>query len=218
MSIMTTANVFGRKRIIFRDVDWREYGYFLHMFADRPAVRLTYDRGRLEIMTVSREHGFYARLLCCLITILTQELGLPISPGGSVTLRLRRKLRGLEPDECFWITNTHRLREGKKFSLRRDPPPDLAVEIDITRRSINRMDIYRSLRIPEVWLFDSRSLSFYVLGSDGTYQLVPSSRVFPFLKPKDLLRFLLRKGAMSDMNPVLLDFRSWVRQQTRGTR
>lgn len=213
MSTATTPRVFGYRRIIFRDVEWQTYGYFLRMFADRPAIRLTYDRGRLEIMPKSEQHEFFSRLLCFLIGALTQELHLSLSPGGSTTLRSRQKLRGLEADECFWITHLPRRRRKKGTDARQVLPPDLAVEINISRSSLDRMGIYAALRVPNVWRFDGRSLSFHALASDGAYHQVASSRLFPFLKPKDLLRFLKGISMDDDINALLSDFRAWVRQK-----
>lgn len=212
---MITASISGAQPILFRDVDWRGYGYFLRMFANRPGVRLTYDRGRLEVMPVSFEHEGFAELIGYLVLTLAQVLKLDFEPGGTTTLRLRRKLRGLEPDKCYWINNASRVRGKARISLPKDPPPDLAVEIDITRSSLDRMAIYASLKIPEVWRFNGRTLSFHILDSAGVYQAVPSSRLFPFVKPADLLRTLRRQKAVGSVG-ALDEFREWVRQKVAG--
>jgi Uma2 family endonuclease len=212
---MITASISGTQQILFRDVDWRDYGYFLRMFADRPGVRLTYDRGRLEIMPVSFEHEGFAEFIGYLILTLAQVLKLDFEPGGTTTLRLRRKLRGLEPDKCYWIKDVPRVRGKARISLPKDPPPDLAVEIDITSSSLDRMAIYATLKIPEIWRFDGRTLSFHVLNSGGVYQTVPSSRLFPFVKPADLLRILRRRKAVGSVE-ALEEFRHWVRQNVAG--
>lgn len=210
---MSTAAVFGRKRLLLRDVDWPAYGQFLRMFRSHPGVRLTYDRGKLEIMTLSHKHESYGEFLGALVFALVDELGLTLKQGGSNTLRRRRWRRGLEPDKCYWITSEPLVCGKDVIDLRTDPPPDLAVEIDITHSSLDRMGICAALRIPEVWRFDGLSLTFHVLGSDGGYQQVPASQLFPFLKPEDLLRFLKGKLTQAE-NLVVREFRAWVRQQT----
>src|SRR5579871_4690701 len=91
--------------LLLEDVDWRTYTRLLHIFAERPAFRLTYDRGRLEIMSPLPEHEMDADFLGCLVRALTDELGLPILGGGSTTFRRRRYQRGLEPDRCYWIAH-----------------------------------------------------------------------------------------------------------------
>ena len=75
--------------LLLHDVDWPTYGRLPRVFAERPGFRLTYDRGSLEIRGPcnQREHERY--LLGRLIDTLTEELGLPISSGGSTTLRRR---------------------------------------------------------------------------------------------------------------------------------
>ena len=34
-----------------------------------------------------------------------------------------------------------------------DPPPDLVIEVDITRSSLDKLSIYAALRVPEVWRY-----------------------------------------------------------------
>src|SRR5687768_7842702 len=120
-------------------VDWRTYTRLLHAFAERPRIRLTYDRGELEIMSPSLQHDDDSCFLARLVVILTEEFSLPFHGGGSTTLRRQLKRRGLEPDECFWIANAPRMAGVRRLNLRGHPPPDLAIEIDVTRSSLNRM-------------------------------------------------------------------------------
>src|SRR5437762_1354894 len=100
---MSTASIPAEQRLILDGVDWHEYGRFLRIFGNRSAVRLTYDRGTLEIMTLSHEHESDGHFLGRLVVTLTEELDLPLKGGGSTTFRRRKRLRGLEPDECYWI-------------------------------------------------------------------------------------------------------------------
>src|ERR1700736_2241918 len=93
----------GGECLVLHDVDWSSYGRLLRAFAERPRVRLTYDRGVLEIMSPLLEHDHSSWLLGRFVVVLTEELGLPVLGGGSTTFRRRRRRRGLEPDECFWI-------------------------------------------------------------------------------------------------------------------
>src|SRR5207302_1383935 len=96
------------------------------------------------------------------IDVLTEEFHLPCRAGRSVTLRRRRKRRGLEPDNCYWIANAARLQGKVRLDLRTDPPPDLAVEVDVTASSLDRMSIYAALRVPEVWRLSAAGLAFHV--------------------------------------------------------
>jgi Uma2 family endonuclease len=111
-------------------VDWQTYTRLLTVFAERPGVRLTYDRGELEIMSPLLEHDKDDRFLFRLVITLTEELGLPVVEGGSTTLKRRRRRKGVEPDECYWIANAHRMTGRRRLDLRTDPPPDLAIEVE----------------------------------------------------------------------------------------
>src|SRR6266852_3756938 len=141
-------------------VDWQTYSRLLHVFAERPGFHLTYDRGELEIMSPRLEHDDDASILGDLVFVLTEELGLPLKRGGSTTMRRRLKQRGIEADECFWIANAHRMAGRRHLDLRRDPPPDLAIEVDVTRSSLDRFGIYAALKVPEVWRLDGDVLAF----------------------------------------------------------
>src|SRR5262249_54893083 len=140
-----------QQHLVLRDIDWKTYNRLLRAFAERPGIRLTYDRGTLEIMSPSHGHDTDARFLGRLVVTLTEELGLPIKGGGSTTFRRRRRRRGLEPDDCYWIANEPRVRGKRKINLRVDPPPDLCIEVDVTHSSLNRLSIYAALNVPEVW-------------------------------------------------------------------
>ena len=201
------------------DVDWRTYSRLLHLFAERPGIRLTYDRGELEIMSPLLEHDDDGHFLGDLVFVLTEELGLPLKRGGSTTLRRRLRQRGIEADECFWIANASRMAGRRRLDLRTDPPPDLAIEVDVTHSSLDRLAIYAALRVPEVWRLDGDVLTFHVLGADGTYASAAASQSFPLVTPADLLGFLQQARQAGDENTVVRQFREWIRQRraTTGT-
>jgi Uma2 family endonuclease len=194
-------------------IDWQTYSRLLYVFAERPGIRLTYDRGELEIMTPLLQHDDVSRFFGTLVFVLTEELGLPLKHGGSTTLRRRLKQRGIEADECFWIANAHRMAGRRRLDLRRDPSPDLAIEVDVTHGSLDRLGIYAALKVPEVWRLDGDALTFHVLGEDGTYTTVDRSRAFPRVAPADLLGFLQQARQASDENMVIRQFREWIRQR-----
>jgi Uma2 family endonuclease len=202
--------------VLLPNTDWQTYSRLLRAFAGRPAVRLTYDRGVLEIMSPSLRHDRPTDFLGALIGVLADELDLPLMRGGSTTLRRRRKQRGLEPDRCYWIANEPAMRAVRDLDLRIHPPPDLAIETDVTNSSLNRMGIYATLGIPEVWRFDEPNLTFHVLNPAGGYNLVTHSRSLPPVTPADLLRFLALLGRQ-DETAILREFRAWVRQLPRPT-
>src|SRR5262245_52608801 len=139
-----------QQRLVLRGVDWPRYQAIIRALGER-SLRLAYDGENLELMTVSRLHDKLSRLLGRFLVVLTEELGLPLDSAGSVTLEKEDVQRGIEADESFYITNEPLIRDKDEIDLATDPPPDLAVEIDISRSSLNRLAIHAALRIPEVW-------------------------------------------------------------------
>jgi Uma2 family endonuclease len=209
---MATLQSASEQRFILYSVPWQTYSRLLRAFADRPAVRLTYDRGILELMTVSHEHESFAHILGRLVEVLTEVLGLPVKGGGSTTFRRRKRQRGLEPDACWWIANEPFVRGKREIDLRRDPPPDLALEIDVTHSSLSRPDIYAALGVPEVWRLQAETLTCYILQTDGSYQAADTSGAFAGLKITELLPFLALQGQLEE-NALVRQFRMWVQQR-----
>lgn len=197
---------------VLHGVPWVTYERLLRAFADRPGIRLTYERGTLELMTLSHEHESQGYLLGRLVDALTEELGLPVKGGRSTTFRRRKRRRGLEPDGCWWIANEALVRGKSEIDLDSDPPPDLAIEIDVSHSSLNRLGIYARLRVPEVCRSEGQALLCHLLGSDGNYVVSQFSKAFPGLAPADLMPFLLLRGQM-DENAIVRQFREWVRQR-----
>lgn len=198
------------QRFLLNGVSWKEYTQMLRAFAERPGVRLTYDRGTLEFMTLSLDHESISRFFSLLILALTLQLGLPLMTGGSTTFRRRRMDRGLEPDDCYWIANERIMRGKCKVDLKTDPPPDLAVEVDVSRSMLNRMHIYAALRVPEVWRYKNKNVTFHVLGADGDYTVVKESKAIPQVHAADVVRLLPLLGTM-DENELFRRFQAWAK-------
>jgi Uma2 family endonuclease len=169
----------------------------------------------MEIMSPTKQHDTVACILCRFVITLTEEFGLPIDEGGTTTLRRRKLKRGLEPDRCFWIANALRVRGIKRINLRIHPPPDLGIEVDVTRSSKTRLRIYARLGVPEVWRLDATSLTFLHLQPNGKYASASHSLAFPQVTPADLHRFLLL-WETTDQNAIVAQFRQWVRSLLPG--
>lgn len=194
--------------ILLPDVSWEEYEQMLSDFEEAPHVRLTFDHGRLEIMTLSSEHEGYAGLFTHLISVLTEELNMPFLARRSTTLKRQRYARGAEADDCFYFSHLDVIGNKKKLNLDSDPPPDLAIEVDISHGSMSKLPIYADLQIPEIWRFDGNAVEFYQLTESG-YVEVANSQWFPFLTP-DVLPQFLWQGNSEDINSMRRAFRAWV--------
>lgn len=199
------------RRLVLNSVSWEAYGKFLEAMGDRP-IRTTYDRGTFEIMSPLPRHERSKRRIGRLLEMLTYELGIPIQSAGSTTFRRAAVNRGLEPDECYYLANESRLRGKIDIDFETDPPPDLAIEIDLTHSSVPRMPVYASLGVREVWRFDGASIRSHHLQPDGTYAISESSLNLPQLRPDELLDFLSQADA-TDETTWLRGSCAWVRAE-----
>lgn len=198
----------GETRTILQGVRWQTYQALVQDLVATAGKRLAYDQGTLEIMTPLPEHEVNKRLLGRMVETTTEVLGLEIYSLGSVTWSREDLQRGIEPDECYYITEEARMRGRLSFDLSVDFPPDLAIEIDITSSSLNRLGIYASLGVKEVWRFDGQDLLIYVL-RNGDYEVQEQSQVLPVLKKSDLLEFVNKRGQVGE-NTLLREFREWL--------
>ncbi len=200
------------QHLVLRAIDWEMYVAIGEVFRDRPALRITYDRGTLEFMTTSPAHEKYKQWFGRIIETLAEELGLPIEPAGNMTFQRRDLDRGLEPDQCYWIANEPRVRGRMEWLPDRDPPPDLILEIEVSRTALNRMGIYAALGCPEVWRFNGETLRAAVLQADRTYLPVERSLSFPSIPLADLVPFLQPNEQLAYLSRIR-EFRAWVRKQ-----
>jgi Uma2 family endonuclease len=210
---MSIATASGRPhRLVLYGVSWPEYTRMLRAFAERPGHHMTYDRGVLEIMSPLFEHEIDVDLLGRFVVVLTEELDLPLQAGRCTTFRRRSMRRGLEADHSWWIAHAPQMRGKRTIDLRVDPPPDLVIEVYVSRRAINRMAIYARLRVPEVWVIVKTTLTFQVLQPDGKYAEQAHSVAFPQFAAADLMAYLALRGQY-DENEVVRRFRAFVRQR-----
>src|SRR5262249_22952610 len=193
-------------------ISWRAYEKVLNAFEEERHLRITYDRGSLEIMTLSARPERSKHLLGQLVIMLALELEIDIAGYGSMTMKRRLKQRGLESDECYWIQNEAKVRNLEKFDLRRDSPPDLVLEIDVAHSSLDRLEIYATLRVAELWRWDGETLEVRVLQADGRSEVQEYSLAFPWLRPAQLVRFL-KMGLTAGETSMLRSFQVWVRKQ-----
>jgi Uma2 family endonuclease len=195
-------------RIVMPDVPWEEYEHLLTQLPDNAQFRLSYDQGKLEIMTLSPRHEGFKVLFTHLIAVLTQELDWDWISFGSTTFKAAPNERGTEPDDCFYIKNADKVAGKDVLDLATDPPPDLAIEVDITNPSLDKFPIYESLRVAELWRHDGDKVQFYRL-TDAGYVAIPTSDLFPFL-PADVLPRFLQQGRFKGGNAMIRAFRKWV--------
>jgi Uma2 family endonuclease len=177
------------QRVVLRSVSWETYERLLTENSDRSSPRLTYDRGILEIMSPSAEHEWYKELISDLVKLLARELRIEVLSLGSTTFRREATERGFEPDACFYFTHVRQLRGKPQIDLSVDPPPDIVVEVAVTRSSLSKFSIFAALGVPEVWSYEGSRLRIYRLDKPE-YIEASSSSVLPGLGTQQLTDWL----------------------------
>jgi Uma2 family endonuclease len=195
--------------LLIPHVSWDEYEQLLQDLGQRPDLRVTYDDGRLEVMTLSDQHEEFADDILGLARLFSQELGITLETRGSATRRRQRVRKGTEPDQSFWVANAHRIIGKRRIDLDTDPPPDVVVEVDITKDSRGKFSIYAALGVPEIWRCDGTRVQMYELRATA-YGEVEASRFFPGLTCAFLLEFLELSNARGQ-TAALAAFRERIR-------
>jgi Uma2 family endonuclease len=208
--MISPSKLESSEHIVLYDVSWEAYERILEAMGER-RFRHSYDHGVFEIISPSKHHERAKWFLGRLIECLALEWDIEIDGIGSTTLKKELHLKGLEPDECFYIEHAAQSQEHPDYDPDRDPPPDLAVEVDVTHSSVGRMPIYASIGVPEVWRYAAEKLTFYRLSPDGEYAAVDQSDALnrlPAQVVEDALHQLGTKGA----NEIIREFAQWLRQ------
>jgi Uma2 family endonuclease len=210
---MTSNTLIQPEEIIhLSGISWQTYETLLAELNESRRLRLTYNRGNLEIMAPSPEHEIYKKTMGRFVETLAEELNMRIYPLGSTTFK-RGELSGAEPDECFYIKNINIVKGKKRIDLAQDPPPDLVVEIDITSRSQNRFEVYADIGVPEIWRYDGKFFSINIL-QNQEYVAVERSLAFPNLPLAEISNFLQQVG-QKDYLELVREFRDWIKSQIR---
>lgn len=193
---------------IRRGLSWDEYEQFL---ADNEERRLphSYVNGELRYMSPSARHESPKKWIAQLVEALTTELQMPRRSIGSLTFKLGLERRGAEPDEGYLISNASALEGKRDYDYEVDPPPDLLIEIDITSPSLNRLPVYATLGVREVWIYDGEDLEVRILSENNNYEVSESSTAFPALPMKEFTPWI-EEAWLTDETTWIRRFREWV--------
>jgi Uma2 family endonuclease len=192
-------------------VSWDEYEELLEAVGDASGLRISYDEGTLQIMTVSFKHEKYVRTIERLVDVLSLRLRIKVLFYGSATMKKQRKKKGVEPDACFYVQNATLVGTKDEIDFNTDPPPDVVVEIDLHHESLSKFPIYAALAMPEIWQFDGVSLTIHQL-RDEQYVASEASLSLPLLTSAVLTEFLARTPKQ-DQYDIVLAFEEWLKTQ-----
>ena len=199
--------------VVLEGVSWNEFEAILEDLGENRGSRIAYDRGILEIMTPLPEHEVNKESISDFVKILLEELDIEFCPLGSTTFKNQIMFKGIEPDSCFYIQNEAKVRGKNRLDLTVDPPPDLALEVDITNRS--HPEIYQSLGVPELWRYKRGKLQILLL-VDGKYVESPTSANFPDFPLIETIPQYLTQCRTEGRNKGMKAFRSWVNEIMNG--
>ncbi|WP_437334671.1 Uma2 family endonuclease [Sorangium sp. So ce394] len=155
------------------NVSWDEYVALRKLLDDHPGLRMTYCEGVLELMSPSADHEDVKTRIGRLVELWALARRARLYGYGSTTYRRKKRQRGLEPDECYCV--------GKVNTKR----PDIAIEVFITSGGIDKLDVYRGLGVPEVWIWKEGRISVHRLG-EGGYEPIERSGLLPELDLDEL--------------------------------
>lgn len=195
--------------VLLNNISWATYESLLRDHPDAASPRFTYDRGKLLITVTSPKHEEINRTLNLLIELLAEEFAIESRAFGSTTFKREDLQRGFEPDSCFYFENEPQVRGRKNLDLSVDPPPDLVVEIDISRPSLNKLPLFAAFGIPEVWRFNGKQVEILILQRDD-YVLSDRSLIFSPVSAELITSFVdesLKIGRLEWIKKV----REWAR-------
>jgi Uma2 family endonuclease len=178
-------------RFLIEDVSWELYEHLLKdLDRSHRRLRVTYDDGRMELMVLTNLHEQGKKIVARLVETYALARRIEIVGVGSVTLKKKEKRQGLEPDECYYVQTPAPAMRVMQLNLKKYPPPDLGIEVDITRSSIPRQPIYATMKVPEVWRFDGERVTVLLRQANGKYKPAARSLAFPKLPIAELNRFI----------------------------
>ena len=153
---------------------WQDYERMVLQLGDRSIPRIKYRPGEILLMAPLPEHGRDASLLGLVAITLLDHLNRTYDSFTPITMNLP-PISGIEPDYCFYIENWRAAVGKNRIDWQNDPPPDLAIEIDVT--SYTDINDYLPYKVPEVWLLKNKRLLVYRL--QGENYVITESIYFP---------------------------------------
>src|SRR5262245_25832433 len=193
--VMATAFEQTEQKVILNGVGWETYERLLAEHEGSASTRFNYDHGTLEIMVLSAERERLKQTLTTLVELVAAELGIDVDGMGSTTFRKKDAGRGFEADASFYVKHASRVVGKARIDLAVDPPPDLAIEIDITSPSVDKLPIDAALSVPEAWRYDGHSMEILVLRS-GSYSETEASEAIKGLTVEVLSELMEASNAM----------------------
>ncbi len=194
--------------ITFHNVAWDQYEELLDQVGEASGLRISYNDGKLKVMSLSSEHEKYVLFINCLVAQIRVSLRINILFFGSATMRKRKNTKGNEPDACFYVQTANVIGNRIHLDFAVDPPPDVVVEVDIHHRSDENDPIYAALGVSEIWRYDERRLTILHLQHDE-YVQAETSLALPMLTAQILTEYLTQMRQEGEFTAILA-FDEWL--------
>ena len=207
------AAVEPEARFVIKGLSYAQYAAIAEALPDRHNPRLVFLDGSLTFLSPSHLHDRRAEHFGFFVIAVAGGLGLACEPAGSTTYRRSEREAGVEGDKVFYFgPNADRMRIPVAIDLAIQPPPDLAIEVEISHPADVAMTAWGRIGVPEVWRFDARrdTLTFWQRQEDATYTALNRSLCLPGLEPSDVLNQLRRVEELGFM-PWFGELPDWVR-------
>ncbi|MBD2183139.1 Uma2 family endonuclease [Aerosakkonema funiforme] len=195
--------------LTLREISWAEFEAILNEIGEHRAARIAYYQGVLEIRMPLPEHEINKELIGDMVKLLLDELEMDWEPYGSTTFKRAEMSAGIEPDTCFYIQNSRRMIGKRRLNMSLDPPPDLAIEIDVTSKT--QLSAYVALGVPELWCYENGKLQVFLL-RDSEYVQVETSPTFANLPAIEGIVQFLKLSETEGASAARKAFRQWVRE------
>ena len=198
---------------ILHDIDWQKFEAILEDLGEKRRTRIAYLDSVLEIIMPLPEQVRRKALFTDFVKALLDAIGIEFEEFGSTTFKSKEKKAGLEPDGCFYIQNNVAMRGIRKLDMEIDPPPDLAIEVDVTSKT--KFDVYRVLGVPELWLYDQvlkSPLKIYVL-QQNEYVEAELSPTFGNIPVREIIPQFLEISFSEGRSVAMRAFRAWMRDK-----
>jgi Uma2 family endonuclease len=184
---------------------WQDYQLLSQQLEDRCSPRIKYRPGEIWLMAPLPEHGRDASLLADIAKVLLDRLEQRYDSFTPITMSLPQ-VSGIEPDFCFYIENWRSIVGKSCIDWLNDPPPDLAIEVDVT--NYTSIDDYLPYKVPEVWLLKNKQLLVYRL--QGENYVITESSYFPNV------REIVQQCLQIANNQTTSEAIRWLRRFLRG--
>ena len=196
------------QKVTLQPVSWQGFEEILSKLGERRSSRIAYANKILEIMAPLLEHERSKVLIADLVKTLLKAQKRQWEPLGSTTLKRENMAAGIEPDDCFYIQNYKAAIGKNRLDLSIDPPPDLALETDLTSKT--ELDAYEALRVPEVWIYERNKLKINVL-REGRYVESETSPTFPGIAVVEIIPQFMQRAKEVGVSQALEEFEVFIR-------